>query len=114
MKWAKYALIAVAPIILAAGLWSMLSSRPSLPSTYPYVDVMTGEIVKLGKGEIVSIPAPNKRDGELTMFPVDTDELGRYIIAERYVEDFQAFAKKQTQPIKVDVKTLLVEGQPSQ
>lgn len=107
MKWAKYALIAVAPIILTIGIWMALSGNNSpLPDSYKFVDAVTGEVVEIRRNKLTSIPAPNARDGKLTLFPLDTDEEGRYVVGDRYREDLLLLSK--TQKVAVDIKSFRV------
>lgn len=101
MKWAKFAIIAIAPIVLLIGVWMATRGEPSpVPNSYNFIDVRTGDLVTLSKTEVQFIPAPNLRDGERTLFPASQNENGEWVVLPRYRGDVSLLAKSG--PIKVN------------
>lgn len=110
MKALKFIAIAAAPIILIVGLWMFISSgKNELPTDYLYADVVTGEVVSLDRASIKTIPAANKRDGKRTLYPVDRDAQGNYVIKERFRVGLADTAKTVGGPLKVDQQTFIVK-----
>lgn len=106
-KYAKYAIIGLAPLVLIIGVWSSLNSGGGkFPDSYMFVDIQTGELVTLRRSEIKSIPEKNSRDGTFTLFPVSLNPEGKYQIEERYQEGLRSLA--ETQDLKIDTETFEV------
>lgn len=108
MKWAKYALIAVAPIILAVGVWSALrgGSATDIPDSVTFVDVSTGDLVTMKRGSFISVPAMNDRDKKFTLYIVNKDESGAWVVNENLRE--QLLALPESERSKIDPQTFRV------
>lgn len=104
----KYTLLALAPIVLIVGVWmfSRGTDRPNIATRITLVDVETGEIFTKRTKDIIALPAKNDRNGKLTLYPVDQNEAGEYVVRPRYRELLAALAKET--PVKVDTNTLRV------
>ncbi len=109
MKYVKIALIALAPIVLAIGLYAFVTSGgPDLKSSSPFVDVRTGKIERLPlhSDRTRVIPA-FAEDGERTLFPVIESPDGGWMIVERYQPVFtQRFGKQDG--LRVDATSFAV------
>lgn len=115
-KWLKYALLALGPIVLVAGIvYSMKGKGSTVPDTYMFADVTTGEIVTLKKGSYASFPVKNK-DGKRALFPVSKQPDGTYVVTERYREALTSMTQSgalNKDELKVDLKTYRVPSSPS-
>lgn len=106
-NWVKYAALAIAPVVLAWGIWAFVSAnRAPLPETLVYVDVMSAEIVNMNRDRIKTIPAKNSR-GERVLMPAERRD-GKVYVIERYKESLEAM--KEDSRFKVDMSTLEVKG----
>lgn len=86
-KYVKIAVLVLAPIALAFGIWTAFftgSGGGSLPDTWVFADVQTGEIVRKQRGTVVSIPLKNPATSAFTLFPVEQNEQGQWVVIERY------------------------------
>lgn len=109
MKYLKYALIALAPIALVIGLVMFRSGGgPDLPDAARFVDVRTGEIVKLDIGSERTKRLPGlAEDGERVMLPVEKAEGGGWVIPPHFQPIFTAsFGDREG--LKVDPQTFRV------
>lgn len=81
--------IAAGALIVGVGLigWTLMSGGPDGGPTgkQPFVNVTTGKIVYLSQraGDFKTIPAKDSK-GNLTLFPVEKDESGAWVLEERY------------------------------
>lgn len=108
MSKLKFIPVAIAPLVLGWGVWSFISSSGSpLPDELVYVDVFTGQQVKLNRDRIKSIPARNSQ-GERSLFPAYVGKDGKLYLHERYKDSLESF--KNDQRLKVDLQTLAVTG----
>ena len=108
MKYVKYAIIALAPIILVVGLLFSMGGKDLPPSSFRTIDVLSGKIdTKAIKG---SFPMKNK-DGVRCILPVVQNEHGDLVIAERFqgviARDFSET------PIYVDRESFVVLDSPT-
>lgn len=107
MNWAKYAAIAVAPLVLIWGVWTFVrGSGNPLPGSLEYVDVMSGEVVNLGINKIKTIPAKNSA-GERVLLPIERRD-GKVFVQERYKASLDNLAKDPR--CKVEAGSLEVKG----
>lgn len=102
--------LAVAIIILiAAGLLARRNAGKSspeatLPNSIQYVDVTTGEIIALKRGQTVVLPRENPKTGERTLLPVLKRD-GDYYVSDMRRRTLEQLGDKNKW---VDPKTLRV------
>lgn len=115
-KWLKYALLVLGPIVLVGGIVMSLSGKGSpVPSDYVFVDVTTGEIVTLKKGNFASFPVKNK-EGKRALFPVTKEADGGYVVTERYrsaLNDMTQSGALDKAQLKVDLQTYRIPSSKS-
>ncbi|HBS28408.1 MAG TPA: hypothetical protein DEB06_02920 [Phycisphaerales bacterium] len=107
MKALKYALLALAPIVLIAGLIITMrsgSDRPVIPTDMTMLDVVTGEVTVMSRSKIVALPWKNSRDAKYTLYPVFKNDAGRWEIEGRYRDILAELAK--TEKTVVDLSTM--------
>jgi hypothetical protein len=107
-KYAKYAIIGLAPLVLIYGVWTSLQQgRSPLPDSYTFVDVETGDVVYLKRNEIRFIPEKNDRNDLQTLFPVSVNHDGQYAVEDRYHNDVRKLAEQI--PLKINAEPFLVD-----
>ncbi|MBL8744775.1 MAG: hypothetical protein JNK58_00305 [Phycisphaerae bacterium] len=106
-NWVKYAVLAIAPLVLIWGVYTFISSSGNpIPGALEYVDVMSGEVVNLNSNKIKSIPARNSK-GERVLLPLERRD-GRIYVQDRYKDALDSM--KGDARLKVDIETLEVKG----
>lgn len=106
-KFAKIAVVAIAPIALGYSVWQFVQSgKGPLPDSWLMVDVTTGKMRSVGQDNLLSVPAKNDA-GEFTLLRVEKDPSGHYVIVERDRPALkELFASQKS--VKVDPTTYRV------
>lgn len=96
MKYVKYALIALAPVVLIVGLLFAMGSGDGLPDGIKVVNVVTGETQSFDRDSRKEAAPYKNSSGERVFYPV-VEEDGQLVIKHRYRDMFmQRFADKDT------------------
>ncbi len=110
MRWVKYALLALAPIVLGFGVWwTFFRQSVPLASSIPFVNVRTGEVVWMPREKIVSIPE-RTRDGAFLLYPLTKDSHGSFVVSERFRDGLKELAREG--PLRVDLQTYRITAGP--
>ncbi|MBL0928087.1 MAG: hypothetical protein IBJ11_10630 [Phycisphaerales bacterium] len=108
MKYFQYAVLALAPIVLIAGIvYWMRQDKSPVPSSRLYYNVLTGEYLWVGKNEALTIPWRDA-SGQFVLYPVEENPEGQYVLAPRYIPYLNselAEGKLKSENLKVDTKT---------
>lgn len=109
--------IAAGALLIGGALlgWHFMSKGPDggPVGKQPFVNVTTGEVVYLRQGsDFKTIPAADK-DKRFTLFPVEQDESGSWVLEERYRGGLQDGFKNgwfTPEELKVDAETFKVSA----
>lgn len=110
-KWLKYALLVLGPVVLVASIiYSLSGTKSTVPNSYVFGDVVTGEIVVKKKGSFASFPVKNS-EGKRTLFPVEKQSDGSYVIIAEYrdaLTPLLASGDVTKEQLKVDMQTFKI------
>lgn len=107
MKAAKITILVIAPIVLIVGLVVTFSGNGTgIPSTMTYVDVASGKTLRRDPQSFMALPGKNAQ-GQRSIFPVEHNDDGDWIIGDRYRSALVELAK--TVDVKVNLKTFVIE-----
>lgn len=106
----KFVLIVVLLIAAGAVYWFTSSNRATLPRTLTYVDVTTGKVYSLPRGETRIPPVENPETGERTLVPCYRTDDGQLFVAGRMYSLIRNELKGVNQV--VDPETLEVRAAP--
>lgn len=108
----------IAGCLVAAGAlvgWYVMNRPPSggPVGKAPFVDVTTGKIHHLRQGsDFVTIPAKGS-DGRDTLYPVEKNEAGEWVLIARYAGGVEQGIKDgvlKADELKIDPETFKVRG----
>lgn len=106
MKYAKFALIALAPVVLIVGLLMAGGNDGKvLPDTSYLMNVTTGEIVSMPRRKVIS-PLMRDKDGRDTLILAEKAEDGEWRVAERYSAMLDIAIEQLGDEVVVDPVTL--------
>ena len=107
-KFLKIAVIILAPLALAFGVWKACSApTDSAPTDFYFADVQTGELISRGRGQFATIPIKNPATGDYTFYPVQKDEAGHWVVTERYRSGLSDLADDKR--AKVNMSTFVID-----
>ncbi len=107
-KYVKIAIIILAPLALAFGVWKACSGpADSAPSEFYFADVQTGELISRGRGQFATIPIKNPATGDYTFYPVSKSDSGEWVVIERFRSGLNDLAADKRP--KVNMSTFVIE-----
>jgi hypothetical protein len=107
-KYLKIAVLILAPIALAFGVWKACSGPvDEAPREFFFADIQTGEFISRGRGEFATSPIKNPATGDYTFYPVRKDDAGNWVILERYRSGLNEIAADKRS--KVDMATFVIQ-----
>ncbi|MEO1128245.1 MAG: hypothetical protein AAFX05_00890 [Planctomycetota bacterium] len=105
----KYAALILGPIALIVSLVLVLGDDSPVPGSRQFVNVVTGDLMRLDKDEIIGIPMPDS-EGRWALFPVDETDDGSLVISNRYRNGLQQRIERgYYEELKVDPSTYVVQ-----
>ena len=107
MKYVKYAIIALAPVVLILGLLFSMGGNKKLPSDTRVVNIITGEISTQDSNSQKGAYPFRDEEGNRVLYPIHENENGVMAVMERYRNNIEYHhADKE---LAIDRKTLTIK-----